>query len=96
MKLTKKQAKELSIKKWEYIVENGGSSHGLIDALPELSGLLYECGYCEKYRDCGDCPISLKKGKFKYCCGNFLHPWTNWCDNPTKANAQRVLDLIKK
>lgn len=47
--MTKKQAKELCIKKWEYIVNNNGSDKGLINEIPELENLACECAYCELY-----------------------------------------------
>lgn len=94
MELTKKKAKELSIKKWEYIVSNEGSSKGLTDKYPELENLDAECGYCEKYNNvCNGCPLRLNN---KFPCGNPLHPWKKWSSNPTKANAQKVLNLIRK
>lgn len=89
MKLTKAQAKELSIKKWEYIVNNKGENNGLIKALPELKDFPANCGYCEKYPPtCRGCPIS-------YCLDG-LHPYKKWSKRRTKANAQKVLDLIKQ
>ena len=94
MRLTKKQAKELSIKKWEYIVGNDGRQdiNGLIDKHPELEHLEAHCGYCEKYHDnLEKCPIFLNS-----CCGGRSHPWNIWSDNHTEANAQKVLDLIKE
>ena len=96
MKLTKKQAKELSIKKWEYIVGNNGKEDGLIKACPELEKLIAHCGYCEIYIACDKCPIYFKKGEFRYGCGSELHPWDKWSCYHTKSNAQRVLDLIKQ
>lgn len=93
MKLTKKQAKELSIKKWEYIVGNKGNSNGLTDKYPELKELAAECGYCEKSPlDCEGCPLNLKG----IVCTNKSHPWAKWSYNRTIANAQKVLDLIRE
>jgi len=96
MKLTKKQAKELSIKKWEYIVSNNGDCEGLLDKYPELKNLRADCGYCEKYwkafGGCGGrCPLNLKG----ITCSDEPHPWIEWVNNPTKANAQKVLALIR-
>lgn len=42
-----KMARELSLKKWKYICEHGGSEVGLIEAIPELEELAAECAYCE-------------------------------------------------
>lgn len=100
MKLTKKQAKELSIKKWEYIVNNNGIPAGLLDKYPELNELICYCGYCEKYElenhECGNCPLFIKVDGINHNCYADIHPWHKWYNNPTKTNAQKVLDLIKQ
>jgi len=90
MKLTKKQAKELSVKKWEYIVNNDGRDYGLLKKYPELDNLQSSCGYCEKYL-CDDCPIN---NGFLSGCVSKNHPYYKWTKNYTKANAQRMLNLI--
>ena len=96
MKLTRKKAFELSIKKWEWIVENNGKLNGLTQAIPEIVSLAAHCGLCE-YNDlhedgfCGNCPIKVN-GK---SCGSSAHPWSIWYDSRTKENAEKVLDLIK-
>ena len=103
MKLTKKKAKELSIKKWEYIVGNNGSEVRLLDTLPELDGLNDDCGYCEKYKTpgkmylCTKCPINFGLHD-TYGCSCLIkpHPFLTWNRLKSKANAQRVLDLIKE
>ncbi len=100
MKLTKKKAIELSILKWEWIVKNDGSEKGLIDAIPELEKLKAHCGLCELYvedntiRYCYGCPICPKKW-YNLGCMKSGHKWYIWSNNPTKENAQKVLDLIK-
>ncbi len=93
MKLTKKEAKRLSILKWEFIIANGGGY--LPHELPvELQGLLAECGYCEKYKEsCKGCP--LHQGGLMNC-GHDEHPWQIWYDEQTVKNAQAMLDLILK
>ena len=94
MKLTKEKAIELSIKKWEWIVENDGSMAGLTLAIPELIGLASNCGLCEKYwKDhafCKNCPIN-----YGYDCYDIEHPFQEWGIDNTKESAQKVLDLIK-
>ena len=93
MKLSKKKAKELSLKKWEYIVKNNGLSEGLLDKYPELIYLEANCGFCEKYEDCPICPLALPGDIY---CSSPSHPFRAWSCNPNKENAQAVLDLILK
>lgn len=99
MKLTKKKAKELSILKWEYIVSNKRSDEGLIDKCPELKELKAHCGYCAKYSNgnCKNCPINLGLNDgYGSACMKERHPYNKWWEMNTKANAQKVLDLIRE
>lgn len=94
MELTKKEAKRLSILKWEFIIENGGNYK--LHKLPkELENLQSECGYCEKYyeKNCAGCPINTPDIGKCWHSGHLFHVWYN---NKTVENAQAVLDLIKK
>lgn len=104
MKLTKKEAVELSIKKWEFLVENPEGDP--LDKYPELEELIAKCGLCEKYFNtttlklsvCGRCPIRPKVKDYDGVgcgCLQTKHPWNRWMDYPTSENAQAVLDLIK-
>ena len=109
MKLTKKKAKELCIKKWEYIVNNDGILDGerLRFAIPEISSLPGKCAYCELYRHtesvkfyyCFKCPLRPKYSKdydkYNFGCHQQNHSFKIWYNNNTKENAQKVLDLIK-
>jgi hypothetical protein len=105
MKLTKKKAVELSIKKWEWIVENNGKINydKLFKDLPELEGLLAQCGLCQLYvkdicieKWCEGCPIDIaERGNASHGCFAKDHPWNTWRKYGTKENAQAVLDLIK-
>ena len=92
MELTEKEAKQLSIIKWEFIIANGGRYQ--IHELPkELRPLTAECGYCEKYGiGCDGCPLYLG-GKN---CGDDGHLWLIWYNDKTVKNAQAMLDLILK
>ncbi len=109
MRLTKKKAKELSIKKWGYAVKNGGKinvDHLRVD-VPELKHLLHECGYCQIYfydetktiSSCGKCPIRPKIKDYddlnESGCEQSKHPHRIWWLEKTKENARAVLDLIK-
>jgi len=94
--MKKKEARKLSIKKWKYIVENGGSDVGLIDAIPKLKDCEENCGYCEKYEDCIDgCPLHIFIKNKKYGCSYERHPFSKWFESKTKKRAQIVLDLIR-
>lgn len=95
MILTKKEAKRLSILKWEFIVSNGGD-YVFWDELPiEVQPLIAECGYCEKYHhvQCHRCPLNISDIG---CCKINEHPFSIWLNDPTPDTAQAVLDLIKK
>ncbi len=69
--MTKKElAKELCIKKWEFIISNNGicDLDKLIKNVPELKKSEYKCPYCDLYRLtqsktlhlCAKCPIRPK------------------------------------
>ncbi len=100
MELTRKKAKELSIKKWEFIVKHNGSEFKfiLVKEIPELKDLEAKCGYCEKYFDnkhCNYCPIKPKGFKGSIGCLDNQHPYDKWDKDRTTKNAQAVLDLIR-
>ncbi len=71
-KLTKEKAKELSIKKWEFIIEKGGDAD--IEDIPEVKHFKYKCPYCELfvkkdeygYEYCDGCPLDLPKEEYTY------------------------------
>ncbi len=96
MKLTKKEAKKLSILKWEFIIANGGDHNN--NKLPkELDELISHCGYCEKYEQyCLECPLYLGDDTDGNGCASDTHPWSIWYYNSTVENAQAMLDLILK
>ena len=104
--LTKKHAIELSILKWEFIVENNGSSFGLIEIYPELKSLMSYCGLCHKYNNklggkfnsCYGCPLVMINNNYNYneCgCSQREHLYRNWFYDRTKVNAQKLLDFLK-
>ena len=103
--LTLERAYELALKKWEYIVNNGGNDDDLIyREIPELLGLKFECSYCELFWNlpysagCKGCPLRPKRKVDKDDCGCMQtnHPYNKWYCYSTKKNAQAVLDLIIK
>lgn len=109
MKLTKERAKELSIRKWEWIIENNGfvNNDRLIEELPELFDLAHYCGLCELYcfehdselSHCLNCPIRPKREYYNNTtntgCFQRIHPYYIWYNEPNIENAQAVLELIK-
>lgn len=105
--MRRKEAIELSIKKWEYIVGNNGLSTNLIVVFPELGEMKGRCPLCDLYfygetkklTTCAKCPLrpKVKKG-YNYdesgCCQE-SHPWNIWDNNRNEVTAYAVLDLIK-
>jgi Zn finger protein HypA/HybF involved in hydrogenase expression len=104
MKLTRKQAFELSIKKWEAWAMGNETPYEIMKL-----NLTCECGLCEKYIRtsynniwfCAKCPIRPKikdydrNSAISTGCNQSIHPFSNWRKNKTTENAQKVLDLIK-
>ena len=102
MKLTRKQAFELSIRKWEALARCEGIPKDILRM--EMDN---DCGLCEKYwrtqnkklQVCAMCPIrQLIKGytdTTESGCMQRYHPFRVWWYNKTTENAQKVLDLIK-
>lgn len=84
--MNKKEAKELSIKKWQIIVDDGGEESNLYDINSEeafelaekVENLKYGCPYCELFvkKDdegceyCDGCPIDLPKEEYNYTKNN--------------------------
>jgi len=92
MELTLKKAFELSIEKWERIIQDNGQN--TFKDMPQLNSLLNECGMCEYYRqDCSECVINCG---FDDGCNNTNHVYLIWSNHSTITNAQAVLDLINE
>ena len=102
MKLTRKQAFELSIRKWEALARGE-------DVPEDIRALRMEgdCGLCKKYfitynkklDSCALCPIRPRLEDYNDLdsvgCGQKNHPYKIWSRNRNSENAQKVLDLIK-
>jgi len=100
--MTKKEAKRLSLLKWQMIIDNNGRNN--INYPDELMELKAYCGYCEKYNTytqyvseaehkyCQKCPIYFDN---KHCMSKG-HPYLYWGLYRTKKTAQKVYNLIKK
>ena len=101
-KLTLQEAYKYAVIKWQYIVNNDGESYGLRDEYPELINFRAGCSYCELFWDsvtgCKGCPLKARRRVYirEPGCRQPKHSYNIWDDEPTKANAQAVLDLIIK
>ena len=104
MKLTKKQAKELCIKKWTFLSlckYDGGEHERMLDKYPDLRGLNNSCGYCDKYRTnnehCNKCPLYKVWGMSCYYLGSIFQKWCRTND-PIKEKklAKQILADIKR
>ena len=100
--MTPEEAKELAIKKWQYIANNNGDDRGLVDALPELGGLLNDCSYCDIYLNvspgCAGCPLK----EIGQRCLDRSSAYQRWAfayntkdTERMKVHARDVLELIK-
>ena len=99
--MTKKEAIELSIKKWEWIAENPEfCADNLLMAVPEVKGLVHYCGLCEKYlkedyscvpSDCEGCPLA----EIDKSCFDDNSAFAISANIETRENALIVLNLIK-
>lgn len=98
MYLSKEDTKELSLQKWEYIVGNDGSDHGLLYAVPDLKHMRNECSYCEVFRDneCEGCPVNVGRDSKFSGCGQKFHPFMIWHNDRNRQNAELMFNLIKK
>jgi hypothetical protein len=99
--MTEQEAKILSIRKWQWIVDNEGRTSNkenikVWEAIPELEDMIYYCPYCELFwrSGCKKCPLNLRFVHNSTGCHQLQHPFYFWCCNTIKANAQKVLDLI--
>lgn len=94
MELTKEKALELSIFKWEIIIQNNGQYNEKVFAHPKLKKFPFGCALCGKYlnNSCEGCPFVIEGNN----CGDLDHPYDNWLNDPTKENAQIILDELKK
>ena len=100
--MTNREAKKWAIKKWTWIVKHGeeydfgGIVSEAIKAIPELRDFMFGCSYCQIYytnHECIGCPIAKKTGK------TCLYPdsaHSVWSREPTKANAQKMLAMVRK
>jgi len=99
--LTLKEVYDLSIRKWEFLIENPEKEEE-IEEMEEFKNLQANCGYCEYYREqrhggCWKCPLGNKHdGSEAPHCIFPGHTYNKWKQNQTEENAKKVLDLIIK
>lgn len=101
--MTRKKADELVLKKWEWLAKNSDpkkdeseNTDAVLKEIPQLKAIRNGCSYCYLYMDgyCMKCPI------FKYDkaedCTEYDSTYYKWGRHCTKANAKKMLALIKK
>jgi len=99
--LTKEEAIELSIKKWEWIVNNKGilDTKKLLLDIPELKNIKNNCGLCELHLHhglCINCPLDIIEGDIVHIgCQKDGHPENEWFNKQNTSTAKKVLKLIR-
>lgn len=103
-KITLKEALDLSILKWEWIIDRNGYTQGergksIYDIYPEIAELENGCGLCELYIDfnnetCKGCPLDFINNKDKEWagCEKKGHPYRAW---RTTDSFKEKLDYAK-
>lgn len=88
--LTEREALELSIQKWEIIVDRLREGLAI-----EGDGGYATCACCHKYcgnkKACHGCPIMKQTGQ-PYCVGS---PYLQFSDEPTLKNAYAELNFLR-
>jgi hypothetical protein len=96
-----KEAKKLSILKWEYLAKHPKHPTGvhfeLINQYPQLATIRAACGFCSYYRDylnltCTQCPL--------YRCTRDDHPYFKYAQASSfeekREAAEELLKMIKQ
>lgn len=104
--MKKKEAYDLTIFKWEFIVEGNFDDPlvalgTLFKAYPHIKLLRNSCGYCEHFlidgeglvSDCENCPLYKLLDKE---CEDKGAPYYNWRFAANSKTAQAMLDAIKE
>ena len=86
--LSLKEAKKLSIIKWEAHVRAGGYEENLPRELDDLWG---DCGFCERWGECKFCEFGNAAG----VCTEDNSLYYIWFFNSSIQNAQNILEIIK-
>lgn len=101
MKITFDEAKELSLKKWKFLMENPDKS--IEDAIREFPVIEYlhgKCGFCElslrgHSPKCNLCPIGTKTTEPGSCIPEF-EGWASGDAETKKECATKIYYKIKK
>jgi len=89
--LSLKEAKRLSIIKWEAHVKAGGYEPNLPK---ELAPLAASCGFCERWNNiCSGCEFGKLAGRCASWDKSDL--FSIWYNKPNIENAQSILNIIK-
>ena len=84
-----KEAKRLSIIKWEAHVKAGGDEWHYPS---EIRSLCCHCGFCERWNmECEQCEF----GKIAGDCTKNSSLYSLWCYDRNIENAQSILNIIK-
>jgi NMD protein affecting ribosome stability and mRNA decay len=98
MKLSLKEAKRLSIIKWEFIIKNGyPKDHEFPD---ELAGLSCHCDFCERSGyGIGNMNVELcnkcEFGKIAGRCPDEKSLLSRWAEKESPRLAKKILNLLK-
>lgn len=111
-KLTRKQAKALSLEMWEYLRDHPSikCKEGLPDTiLREVKHLFLRCPLCDLYfkdklvkDQCRNCPLNKKSNDYGCMGHSFDDFYNNWCNSRKKGvevrrkAASGIVELIKK
>jgi hypothetical protein len=94
--------------KWEWLTKYSDPDKGeyhnvqaVKKAIPELEGFLAGCAYCTEYCNCtlvlnGDKACPINQYDEEECCHLTNSTYIRWVNATTKANAKRMLNLLKR
>ena len=108
---TFKEAKRLSLKKWEFLLKHCDTSFNLAlrqqlqEEIPELKGILSNCGFCSYYLqylnvDCCYCPLAITRTRVGIQCILIMHPFYRYeyyatTPEERKEAIKEILKMIK-
>jgi len=106
--ITFNEAKELSLKKWEYLKDHTNDMGRICEIIPELDDIVYECGMCTFFVAQHGYILSntLPNGCYKICpvaingknCLGDEHPFKLLKEDNSKKDkllATRIYNIIK-
>ena len=100
MKLTKKEAIELTLKMWRDLAETGKGKGAWFKRYPEYKGIYLGCFLCEfgtRKRPAGSsCCIHCPYSEKFYACMTWDSPYFKWTDAPTPKTRKEYAALFVK